>query len=83
MLETYEKTLADQGREARLRSIGESLSKHPSDAEGAFALAAAVALADDVVEDEERKLVAQIATWFGITEARAEVILNQVEDDKG
>jgi tellurite resistance protein len=82
MLETYERTLVEQGREERLRSIGVSLAKHPSDAEGAFALAAAVALADDEVDDEERKLVAQIASWFGITEARADVILNQLEDDK-
>jgi tellurite resistance protein len=82
MLETYERTLVDEGREARLRKVGESLKAHPSDAEGAFALAAAVALADDEVDDEERKLVGQIAAWFGITEQRALAILNQLEDDK-
>jgi tellurite resistance protein len=82
MLETYERTLASEGREARLRRVGETLRNHPSDAEGAFALAAAVALADDTVDDEERSLVKQIAEWFGITDLRAQTILNQVEDDK-
>jgi tellurite resistance protein len=82
MLETYERTLASEGREARLRRVGETLRNHPSDAEGAFALAAAVALADDTVDDEERSLVKQIAEWFGITDLRAQAILNQVEDDK-
>jgi tellurite resistance protein len=82
MLETYERTLLDEGREARLKRVGQSLSAHPRDAEGAFALAAAVALADDEVDDEERELVKKLALWFGITDARAHVLLNQIEDDR-
>jgi len=82
MLEQYDRSLASQGREARLRSLGAHLSGVPAAAEGAFALAAAVALADDEVADEERALVEQIRDWFGITSERASLILHQLDDDK-
>lgn len=82
MIESYEKSLAKQGREARLKSIGSHLAGHVSDAEGAFALAAAVALADDDVAEAEEELVEQLATWFGISAERAEEILDQLEEDK-
>ena len=82
MLEQYERSLAGEGREARLRALGTSLSANPGAAEGAFALAAAVALADDEVADEERSLVNQIREWFGISVDRASVILHQLDDDK-
>jgi len=82
MLEQYEKALANEGREARLRRIGSSLSAQPGAAEGAFALAAAVALADDEVADEERNLVDQIREWLGISSERASIILHQLDDDK-
>jgi tellurite resistance protein len=82
MLEAYQRALEKDGREARLRHLGAMLSGHPSDAEGAFALAAAVALADDDVAEEEQSLVEQMATWFGIGTTRAEQILDQLEQDK-
>lgn len=82
MLEHYERALSSEGREARLRSLGAMLANIPAAAEGAFALAAAVALADGEVADEERALVDQIREWFGITVDRASVILHQVDDDK-
>ncbi len=82
MLENYERTLKLEGREARLKHIADSLKDTPSDAEGAFALAAAVALADDEVADEERGLVSELARWFGITRERASVILDELEEDK-
>ncbi len=82
MLEQYERSLAKEGREARLKSLGATLSGVPASAEGAFALAAAVALADDEVADEERALVDQIRNWFGISSDRASVILHQLDDDK-
>src|SRR5262245_31978799 len=43
MLETYAERLAEQGRDQRLHEIAEDLADEPSEAEGAFALAAAVA----------------------------------------
>ncbi len=82
MFEEYERLLAAEGRDARLRRVGSRLSGHPSDAEGAFALAAAVALADDEVADEEQDLVEELATYFGISEERASLILDQLEEDK-
>jgi len=82
MLEGYEKRLADSGRDARLHEIAEELAEDPSEAEAAFALAAAVALADDEVSDEENSFISQLAEWFGITVERAGQILDQLEDDR-
>src|SRR3954467_2236260 len=47
MFETYERRLAESGRDARLHEIADEIAEDPNEAEGAFALAAAVALADD------------------------------------
>src|SRR6187399_1460895 len=53
LLEAFEKRLAESGRDARLHEIAEELAGDPHEAEAAFALAAAIALADDAVSDEE------------------------------
>jgi len=82
LLEGFARFLSTDGRETRLRVIADQLASRPSEAENALALAAAVALADDEVADEERKLVAQLAEWFGIKPERARIILAQVEEDK-
>jgi tellurite resistance protein len=82
MLENYEQRLAEQGRDARLHEIAEEISEEPSEAEGAFALAAAVALADDEIADEEDEFINQLADWFGIAEERATEILDQLEEDR-
>lgn len=81
MIENYQKRLAEQGRDARLQEIAEEIAEEPSEAEGAFALAAAVALADEEIADEENALINQLAEWFGISEERAGQILDQLEDD--
>src|SRR6187431_1092453 len=49
MLENYEVRLKEQGKDARLQEIASEIAEDPHEAEGAFALAAAVALADDEV----------------------------------
>ncbi|HEY6559349.1 MAG TPA: TerB family tellurite resistance protein [Polyangiaceae bacterium] len=82
MLEGYEQRLREQGRDARLREIADEISEEPSEAEGAFSLAAAVALADDEVTDGENEFINQLAEWFGITEQRAGEILDQLEEDR-
>ena len=82
MLENYEKRLAEQGRDARLQEIASEIAEEPSEAEGAFALAAAIALADDEVTEEENAFINQLAEWFGIDPARASEILDQLEEDK-
>src|SRR4051812_2722847 len=52
MLETFAARLAGSNRDARLHDIAETIAEDPNEAEGAFALAAAIALADDEVSDE-------------------------------
>ena len=82
MLENFEKRLQDHGRDERLREIAEELAEHPSDAESAFTLAAAVALADDEVHDEEQAFINQLAEWLGISAERAGELLDQLEADR-
>src|SRR6478736_1153223 len=82
MLEGYAKRLAESSRDARLHEIADELAEDPNEAEAAFALAAAVALADDDVSAEENTLINQLAEWFGITADRAARILDQLEEDR-
>jgi len=82
MLENYQARLEQEGREQRLHQIAEELAEDPQEAEGAFALAAAVALADDNVTDEENAFINQLAEWFGISDERAHEILDQLEEDR-
>jgi tellurite resistance protein len=81
MLENYQNRLERDGRDERLRQIADELADEPGEAEGAFALAAAVALADDEVADEEDSFINQLASWFGISPERADTILDQLEED--
>jgi len=82
MLETYAQRLLQSGRDARLHEVAEELAEDPIEAEGAFALAAAVALADDDVSDEENAFINQLAEWFGISSERAAEILDQLAEDR-
>jgi tellurite resistance protein len=82
MLENYAQRLTAQGRDARLQEIAAQIAEEPSEAEGAFALSAAVALADDEITQEENEFINQLAEWFGIQPARASEILDQLEEDK-
>ena len=81
MLESFEESSRAQGRDARLRELAEEICEHESDAEAAFVLAAAIALADDEVADEEDTFINQLASWLGIEPARAETLLDQLEAD--
>jgi tellurite resistance protein len=82
MMTTYAARLKAEGREQRLEAIADLLSESPVEAESAFALAAAVALADDNVAEEENALINQLAQWFGIAQDRAEAILDELEQDR-
>jgi tellurite resistance protein len=82
MLENYRKRLAEQGRDERLREIADEIAEEPSEAEGAFSLAAAIALADDEIAPEENAFINQLAEWFGIPEDRTTQILNQLDEDR-
>ena len=83
MLESYAKRLAEQGRDARLEEIASEIAEEKSEAEGAFALSAAIALADDEITEEENELISRLADWFGIDPTRAGEILDQLEADQG
>ncbi len=82
MLENYAKRLAEQGRDARLEEIASEIAEETGEAEGAFALSAAIALADNEVTEEENAFINQLAEWFGIAPDRATEILDQLEEDK-
>lgn len=81
MLETFQAKLSESSRNERLQEIAESVAEDPHEAESAFALAAAVALADDEVDDNENEFINQLAEWFGIPAARSEEILDELEQD--
>lgn len=80
MLENFQAQLTNEGREERLKKIAQTLGTSSEDAEGAFALAAAVALADERVDPAETDLVVRLAQWFGISEGRAATILDQLNE---
>jgi tellurite resistance protein len=82
MLANYAARLAEQGRDSRLQEIAERLSEVPTEAEGGFALAAAIAMADDNVADAENDFINQLAEWFGLTKERAEAVLDDLEEDQ-
>jgi tellurite resistance protein len=82
MIENYEARLKEQSRDQRLHEIAEEIAGEPSEAEGAFALAAAVALADDEIADAENEMINTLAEWFGIAPERASSILDQLEEDR-
>jgi uncharacterized tellurite resistance protein B-like protein len=63
------------GREARLAIIGTRLGGARDDRETAFALAAAVALADHRVDVRETRLLELVREHFGISDRRVEAIL--------
>lgn len=81
MLKNYAGRLKQQGRDERLHEVAEALSEVPVEAESAFSLAAAIALADDSVAEEENALINQLAEWFGLTRQRADEILDELDED--
>jgi len=82
MLENYAKRLEEQGRDARLQEIASEIAEETSEAEGAFALSAAIALADDEISEQENEFINQLGEWFGISPSRASEILDQLQEDQ-
>ncbi len=77
MLERFTARLTTIDPHSRLQIIGNHMSADKQDREAAFRLAAAVALADDTVATEEMDTLCVIAEWFGISDKRARVLLNE------
>lgn len=83
MIETFALRLRDQGAPTRLKALGEALRSDQNDAESAFCLAAAVALADNSVADSESRVLDELAGVLGFDEADRQRILGQLAQDKG
>ena len=73
--------LAKQGRAARLAAIAPTLKEDPALSEAAFSLAAALAFADSEIADSENELINEIADALELPAERAELLLNQLEDE--
>jgi len=80
LVEDYALRLRDNGRETRLKQVASSMTDE-AEIESAFAMAAAVALADDDVAESESAVLDDLAQWFGIGPARVRVLLDQLADD--
>jgi uncharacterized tellurite resistance protein B-like protein len=81
MLDTANKNVGEQGREARMKEVVEQLHEDRARAEVAFVLAAAIAFADNAIADEENETLNSFAEGLGIDEGRANQLLDEVEAD--
>lgn len=81
LLDTASKNVAGEGRDKRLAEVIEALSGDDARAEVTFVLAAAVAFADNAIADEENETLNALADGLGIDEARANQLLDSVEQD--
>lgn len=80
ILDRCQTVAQEQGVEFRLQTLGAQLCADRQDRETAFTLAAAVAMADNQVADEESLLVGSIAEWYGVSGKRCSEILQQIEN---
>ncbi len=82
MLDAAAKKAATEGRDARLSAIIDELREDVTLSEVAFVLMAAIAFADDIIEDEENEVLNALAEGLGIATDRANDLLDQVERDQ-
>lgn len=75
LLDRFARDASEQGAEARLMQIGAILGGDREGRETAFALAAAVALADSRVQIDENRVMAWVQEYFGISSKRSAEIL--------
>ncbi len=81
MLAAYEQNLQRDGQDARVQHVIEMLQDDRAGAESAFVLAAAVAFADEEIQDAENELLDAFAERAGIPEERANQLLDELEAD--
>ena len=81
MLDSAQKRVTEQGRETRMQEVVGQLQEDRARAEVAFVLAAAIAFADSAIADEENETLNLLAEGLGISEARADELLDSVESD--
>lgn len=80
MLETYALRLRDEGREKRLKEIGKKTLEN-AEALNTFALAAAVALADNQVAESESAIIAELKLVFNLSDKDAASVLGALAED--
>jgi uncharacterized tellurite resistance protein B-like protein len=83
LLASAARSVATEGREARMRSVITALKGETARAEVAFVLAAAIAFADNAIADNENETLNSFADALGIDETRASQLLDDVERDLG
>ncbi len=79
MMQRYAQSLAEEGLEKRLQTIAQLLDT--TEAANAFALAAAVALADGQIVAEENSVMSQMRRAYGVSQERAQSILGDLSGD--
>ncbi|MFW5739253.1 MAG: TerB family tellurite resistance protein [Myxococcota bacterium] len=83
MLDAAAKKLAAEGRPGRMAAIVDELRADTTLAEVAFVLMAAIAFADNVIEDEENEVLNELADGLGLSAERANELLDQVDQERG
>jgi tellurite resistance protein len=78
MIQGAQQRLAVEGQAARIKAVAEKLHDDPPTAEAAFALAAAIAFADDEIADEENELLNEFADALGLEAEVAEKLLDEL-----
>ncbi len=81
MLEGYKQLLERDGQQKRVEDVAMRLGDDVAGCESAFVLAAAVAFADEVIDDRENDLLNAFAEAIGLTEERANELLDELESD--
>lgn len=80
MIDTYAIKLRDEGRKSRLKATRAAM-RDEMEALNAFALAAATALADNDLDEDESELLVELKTSLGLSDEQVSAILGQLKDD--
>lgn len=81
MLAEAKERVDAHGAKKRLQDVTREIREDRAKAEVTFVLASAVAFADDAIFDQENELVTELAELLAIDEARANELLDAVEQD--
>lgn len=76
LLNSFQANLERDGREGRLARIGAWISRDRDDRETAFALAAAVAMADDRVDVAENRALDWVREYYGLSDRQVRGVLD-------
>jgi tellurite resistance protein len=73
--------LSKQGVNVRLKAVAPIIKEDPALVDAAFSLAAALAFADNEIQDSENELINDLADVLGLDTERADELLNQLEKE--